>query len=69
MNKSAIGDIPPPDTYVPILPKRPDSIQNTKCYKSHYVTIHKQEAQGPVSLTCFRLQNYLKVFAISGTLF
>jgi len=24
---------------------------------------------GPVSLTCFPLQNYLKVFAISGTLF
>jgi len=41
MNKSAIGDIPPPDTYLPILPTRPDFIQNTKCYKSHYVTIHK----------------------------
>jgi len=41
MNKSAINDIPPPDTYLPILPKRPDSIQNTKCHKSHYVTIHK----------------------------
>jgi len=41
MNKSAIDDIPPPDTYLPIIPKRPDSIQNTKCYKSHYVTIHK----------------------------
>jgi len=31
--------------------------------------ICNKRPMGPVSLTRFRLQNYLKVFAISGTLF
>jgi len=29
INKSAIDDILPPETNLPILPNRPDSIQNT----------------------------------------
>jgi len=44
-------------------------VHEKKIFKgSCYINLNKRP-MGPVSLTCFRLQNYLKVFAIPETLF